>query len=276
MNKLILLVGLLLFGCSTNNEVDTNTRLYVLDCGYVTVSDISVFSPGHDKGKSRELVDSCYLIRHPKGDFLWDTGLPDSLGDTKNGQTSGIFHTTVQKKLVDQLIEIGLTPKDIEKVGVSHFHFDHTGNLNLFNGSEIIIQKEEFDAAFGPNAKKFGFNPDSYNEINKDKVKVINGDYDVFGDGSVVIIKTTGHTPGHQSLLVRLKKQPPIILTGDVYHFQKNRQYRRIPSFNFNVDQTRRSFVKIDDLLEKEGATLWIQHDKDQRAKRKMSPTYYY
>lgn len=272
-----LLCILLITACSTgkmeNKEV--GPKLYVFDCGHITVSDVSIFSPGHDKGKVKKLVDSCYLIRHPKGDFLWDTGLPDSLAAMEKGLQNGPFHLKVQSTLMGQLADLGLMPKDIEMVGISHYHFDHTGNLNNFTSSKVLIQKEEYDAAYSKNAAKFGFKPESYAKIDKKNYQVVDGDQDVFGDGSVVILKTVGHTPGHQSLLIRLKGQKPIILTGDLYHFQKNRQYRRIPSFNFNVEQTRASFVKIDDVLEKEKAELWIQHDKEQRADRKLSPAFY-
>lgn len=258
------------------NIADTKEiKLYVLDCGYITVSDISIFSPGHDKGKKKDLVDSCYLIRHPKGDFLWDTGLPDKLAALPGGFTNGPFHLTVKKSLMSQLAELNLSPQDIEMVGISHYHFDHTGNLNNFTASKIFIQKEEYDAAYGKNPDKFGFKPESYGMIDKKMYQVLDGDHDVFGDGKVVIIKTVGHTPGHQSLLIKLEGMEPIILTGDVYHFQKNRQFRRIPSFNFNVEQTKKSFIKLDELLEKEEAKLWIQHDKEQRAQRVLSPEFY-
>jgi N-acyl homoserine lactone hydrolase len=218
VNKILrLLIILLLGACAQNTKKDESEtpKLYVFDCGHITVSDISIFSPRHDKGKTKKLVDSCYLIRHPKGDFLWDTGLPDKLAAMEKGFQNGPFHLQVKSTLMGQLADLGLQPKDIEMVGISHYHFDHTGNLNNFTSSKILIQKEEYDAAYSKNPAKFGFKPESYAKIDKKNYQVVDGDHDVFGDGSVVILKTVGHTPGHQSLLIRLKGEKPIILTGD-------------------------------------------------------------
>jgi len=93
-------------------------------------------------------------------------------------------------------------------------------------------------------------------------VRKINGDLDVFGDGSITIISTPGHTPGHQSLLVRLPKRGNVILTGDAAHFKENWDLDHVPGFNFNQEQSHASMNKLKALAEKEHAEVWINHEK--------------
>jgi glyoxylase-like metal-dependent hydrolase (beta-lactamase superfamily II) len=97
----------------------------------------------------------------------------------------------------------------------------------------------------------------------------------VFGDGSVTILSTPGHTPGHQSLLVKLPKTGALVLSGDAVHFTSNWEIRAVPSMNTNKEQTQASMQKIADTLTREKAQLWINHDKAQRDGLKMSPEYY-
>jgi len=129
-------------------------------------------------------------------------------------------------------------------------------------------------AAFGPDAAKFNFVAANYEKLRSSPVVKLKGDYDVFGDGSVTIISTPGHTPGHQSLLVRLPKAGPILLSGDMTHFQDNWVNRRVPSFNFSKEETVKSMEKIDALLASIGAKLWINHDKTQSDSIPHSPAY--
>lgn len=255
---------------------DTQLRLYVFDCGTINVSDVSVFSPGYDKGVKKTLRNTCYLIDHPNGKLIWDTGLPDALVASKDGFTNGVFHLTVQKTLESQIAELGINTSDIKYLALSHFHFDHSGNANLFKDSSLIIQREEFEAIYSKDPSHFHFDPNSYSMINKDKAIVISGDYDVFGDGTVKIIRTIGHTPGHQALKIKLKNEGEIVLSGDVFHFEKNRKFKRIPIFNFNSSDSESSMNKIEELVKKTDAVLWIQHDPEQFEKFKFSPKYYY
>ncbi len=275
MMKLIpVILALLLVSC-TSTKKDNAVKLYVFDCGNITVSDVSVFSPGVDKGKKKHLTNSCYLIIHPKGNMIWDTGLPDGLIKKKNGHTNGPFHLSVKNTLESQLKEIGMSPADITHLGLSHFHFDHTGNSNLFTNAALLIQNAEYKAAFGKNPKKYHFSPDSYAKLDKKKIKVLKGDYDVFGDGVVTIKAAPGHTPGHQVLYINLLESGPIVLSGDLYHFTKNRKHKRVPSFNFDKKQTLMSMKHIEDFVKRKKAKFWIQHDKEVNQKIKHSPKFY-
>ena len=182
---------------------------------------------------------------------------------------------SVPKTFISQLEEINIKPEEIDYLGISHFHGDHTGNANLFTQAQLIIQQEEFDAAFGEDPAKFGFNPDSYNKLDRSKINVVQGDKDVFGDGSVIIKRAVGHTPGHQVLFVDLPDTGPIVLSGDLYHFTTNRTHKRVPSFNFNKEQTLESMDEIEAFVKEKGAKLWIQHDLEENAAIKHSPQFY-
>jgi glyoxylase-like metal-dependent hydrolase (beta-lactamase superfamily II) len=257
-------------------KTETVQRMYVLNCGEAVVPDVSRWSPGVDVGQSREFADSCYLIRHAKGWMLWDSGYPDSLAATPEGVVSPATgaRAKLPKTLVSQLAEVGLKPADVTYVAFSHSHGDHVGNANLFTSATLYIQEAEYEAAFGPTPQKFGFNPASYDKLRANPVVKLKGDFDVFGDGSVTILSTPGHTPGHQSLMVRLQRTGVVILSGDMVHFQSNWDNRRVPGFNFDRDQSLASMNKVAAIMVTEKAQLLINHDKAQSAKMPRPPAY--
>jgi len=265
------LLFMVLAGCSKQAEL----TLHIFQCGEIEVRDISIFSPGVDEGITKHLVASCYLIKHPKGNLIWDTGVADAVGETGVEKFGGKLALKVSNPFSAQLADIGVAPESIGYLGISHFHGDHTGNANQFTNAQLLIQQEEYDAAFGETPEKFGFNAASYAKLDKDNALVLKGDHDVFGDGSVVVKRATGHTPGHQMLLVNLEETGPVLLSGDLYHFTKNRTHRRVPSFNFDKQQTLDAMEEIEQFIKESGAQLWIQHDKEQNAQLKHSPEYY-
>ncbi|OUR97247.1 hypothetical protein A9Q84_13050 [Halobacteriovorax marinus] len=275
MKKLLPIICVLLASCAGMNETKKQTKLYVFECGKITVKDISLFSPGVDKGVEKKLTNSCYLIKHALGTLVWDTGLPDGLVKNKKGLTKGAFHLKKMRTLTSQLKEIGVEPSSVDYVAFSHFHFDHTGNANLFKNSKLIIQEVEFNAAFGKDAAKMGFKPKSYNKLNQATAIKVNGDHDVFGDGQVIIKSAPGHTIGHQVLFIDLYKKGPIVLSGDLYHFTKNRKNRRVPSFNYNKKQTLHTMDLIENFVNNTGAEFWIQHDLEFNQTIKHSPKFY-
>lgn len=273
LTPLLIILGI--SACASNAPAPPDIKLYVFQCGNIEVRDISLFSPGVNEGQSKQLTNSCYLIRHPQGDLFWDTGLPDSIGAEGIDMMDGAFHLSVSQPLRKQLAEINVTPEEIEWLGISHFHSDHTGNANWFANATLLIQQQEYEAAFGENPQRFGFKPNSYNQFNAENSKQLQGDHDVFGDGRVVIKSTPGHTPGHQLLYLDLPESGRIVLSGDLYHFTSNREHRRVPSFNFNKQQTIQSMEQIENLVDSTGAQFWIQHDKEQNANIKHAPEYY-
>ena len=244
-------------------------RLYVLDCGTNLGKDQSRWSPGVNEGKPIEFSDNCYLIRHTKGLLLWDTGISDAVAAMPNGlvTANGAIIQSRAKTLAAQLTEVGVKPADVTYVAVSHTHGDHVGNIALFPTSTVLIQGAEYEWAMaGQNKPAFAA---------AQKFEKLAGDHDVFGDGSVMILSTPGHTPGHQSLLVKLPKTGNLVLSGDAVHFQDNWTHKRVPSMNTSKDQTVASLERIAKVLADEKATLWINHDKPQSATLRYAPAYY-
>ncbi len=244
-------------------------RLYVLDCGQNIGKDQSRWSPGVNEGKSIEFSDNCYLIRHAKALLLWDTGIPDAVAAMPDGMVvaNGAITQRRAKTLAAQLAEIGVKPADITYVAVSHTHGDHVGNVALFPSSTIFIQGAEYEWAMTQPVKP-AF-------AATQPIEKLTGDRDVFGDGSVMILSTPGHTPGHQSLLVVLAKSGPVLLSGDAVHFRDNWENRRVPSMNTNREQTVASMQRIASVLETRKAQLWINHDKAQSAQLRYAPAFY-
>jgi N-acyl homoserine lactone hydrolase len=273
---LLLLCVTWLAGCAGISALPQTgvQRLYVLYCGEARIPDISPWSPGVNVGQAAVFSDNCYLIRHGKDWMLWDSGYPDSLADTPEGIVGPRSRALRSKTLASQLAEIGVTPAQITYLAFSHTHGDHVGNANLFPSATLYIQQAEYDAAFGADAAKFGFAPAGYEKLRANPVVKLNGDADVFGDGSVKIISTPGHTPGHQSLMVRLPKTGTVVLSGDVAHFAENFAARRVPSFNFSAEQSRQSMDKIDAIVKAEHAQLWINHDAKQNASIIHAPQF--
>jgi N-acyl homoserine lactone hydrolase len=272
----IIAAALSVAGCAGSASNPTGIeKLYVFDCGQSKTTDVSRWSPGVNVGKEREFSANCYLIRHAKGLMLWDSGYSDSIAAMPDGLRTPISVVHVTKGLANQLKEIGVAPTQVTHIAFSHTHSDHVGNANLFTSATLHMQEPEYAAAFGPDSKKYGFVESNYAKLRANPVVKLKGDYDVFGDGSVMIVSTPGHTPGHQSLLVRLPKTGAIVLSGDMVHFQENWDARRIPSMNYNGEQTVASMGKVAGILEANKAQLWINHDKAQSAKIAKSPAFY-
>jgi N-acyl homoserine lactone hydrolase len=250
-------------------EANGLRRLYVLDCGTNYGKDQARWSPGVNVGQPILLADNCYLIRHAKGLLLWDTGQPDEIAGKPDGveTAGGAIIARRTKTLVAQLAQIKLKPSDITYVAISHSHGDHIGNIALFPKSTILMQQAEWDFAFADPAKS----PLPASQ----KVEKLNGDYDVFGDGSVMILSTPGHTPGHESLLVMLHKTGPVLLSGDAAHFKDNWDNRRVPAGNFSKDMTLASMDRLAELMANLHAQLWINHDMPQTTSLAHSPKFY-
>jgi glyoxylase-like metal-dependent hydrolase (beta-lactamase superfamily II) len=243
-------------------------RLYIMDCGQGVGPDQSRWSPGVNVGKPLPVSDNCYLIHHPQGWFLWDTGVRDEIAALPNGEQgqNGAPNWRRPKTLISQLDELGVKPADIKYLAVSHTHPDHIGNVELFPQTTLLVQKAEYDWPLPNGAPRF--KPEH-------PVIKLEGDRDVFGDGTVMLFSTPGHTPGHQSLLVKLPKTGTLVLTGDAVHFKDNWDNRRVPAQNTDKDKTLASMQRIADFLTKEQAKLWINHDKVQSDTLKHSPEFY-
>jgi len=270
-------VLLLLAACaSTDPKPAAVERMYVISCGENHTKDISRWTPGENVGKAHVFGDYCYLIKHAKGWMLWDTGIADRIAALPNGMPNpqGTITAFMKTPLSESLKQIGVAPSDIGYFAMSHSHGDHSGNANLFPASTIYMQQAEYDALFGPEAAKSGLPLANFEALKGSKFVRLTGDADVFGDGSVVIKSTPGHTPGHQSLLVRLPKRGPVLLTGDLVHLLYSWDNNIVPGFNFDVAQSKRSLEEMKAYAKVTGAQVWVNHDKEQHAGIPKAPAY--
>ncbi len=236
----------------------------VLDCGTIGVSDLDAFSSAGDyAGQTDTFTDTCYLIRHPEGTLLWDLGLPGML--TISGpQTQQIFTVSLEKTITEQVRDLGMEMSDIDYVAISHSHFDHIGQADQVDGSLWLVHEDELAAMFPPEGSESGIPPEQlalFTLFEPLERKTFRGDYDVFGDGSVVIFETPGHTPGHTSLQLMMPEAGPVLLTGDLYHRAESRGLRRVPQFNYDEPRTLASMEVFEARADELGAKVIIQHE---------------
>ena len=252
-------------------------RLYVFDCGVLVRGEPTAYNLTREQVGDTNFSDACYLVAHPRGTLLWDVGIiPDAQippGGVEIPAGRGGNSNKAQKTLKSQLAQIGYRPADVTYLAVSHGHADHVANANDYASSTWLIQKAERENMFGEQARKSAAFP-TYSALENSKRVDLTGDYDVFKDGSVILKSTPGHTPGHQSLFVKLANTGPVVLTGDLYHYAAERTLGTLPN-NDNKEMTRASRAALEDFVKKTGAQLWIQHDIGANAKLKKSPLYY-
>jgi len=227
---------------------------------------------------------AAYLVVHPRGTLMWDAGaLPDGELTAEGTVTryrivlpnGNERFVTTSRKLASQLAQTGYSPRDINYLALSHYHYDHTGNANLFAGATWLVRKVERDIMF-PDKPNDLTRPETYARLKTSKTTIVaTDDYDVFGDGTVVLKFTPGHTPGHQVLSLKLAKTGPVVISGDLYHYPEERTLKRIPTFDVDPKQTAASRAGLDVFLQKTGAQLWIQHDLAANLKMNKAPAFY-
>jgi N-acyl homoserine lactone hydrolase len=251
-----------------------SVRLYVFDCGSLNIPDTSPYQLKKEQLTTSVMSVACFLVVHPKGTLIWDTGaVPDS--SVKPGAPGTLRYATSTRTLTSELAEVGYAPADINYLALSHFHWDHVGNSNLFAGATWLVRMSERDTMFAdpPSPRT---EPANFSALKNSKtILIAKDDHDVFGDGTVVIKAAPGHSPGHQVLFLKLAKTGPVVLSGDLYHYPEERKLNLIPLTEFNRDQTVASRAAIEAFLIKTGAQLWIQHDFTANAKLKKSPAFY-
>lgn len=245
-----------------DSDTDVTVELTRLDCGRLRANDFDLFSDTRAYvGQAREITDSCYLIRHGESLMIWDTGLPVALlgAPLDDVQT---FSATLDHTLAEQLAVLDLTPGDIDYVGISHYHFDHIGQLDLFTNATLVIGQGDWDAVSATQVAP-GIDPAPFAAwiAGERPVQSSATDIDVFGDGTVVVLTTPGHTPGHTSLLVQLRQRRPVLLSGDAAHVAENFDEDRVPSFNVDRADTLASLDRLHRLAENLHATVIIQHE---------------
>ncbi|HEY4362214.1 MAG TPA: N-acyl homoserine lactonase family protein [Bryobacteraceae bacterium] len=252
-----------------------SVRLYIFDCGVIKGLSVTSFNFKEGEIPARDMVVPCYLIVHPRGTLMWDVGvLPDSLIKTEGVPvTQGI--STITRTLKSQLAAIGYKPSDMTYLAFSHYHSDHTANANDFASATWLARQPDRDAMFAEQAAAI-MDQSSYSALKTAKTVIIKtDDYDVFGDGTVILKSAPGHTPGHQVLFLKLAQTGPVVLGGDLYHLPEEKTMNRFPTFEYSVEQSRASRAAIDAFVEKNKAQFWIEHDAATYAKQKKSPEFY-
>jgi N-acyl homoserine lactone hydrolase len=237
-----------------------------IDCGRVDVADFTgVFSDkkAYPAGP-RQLASSCYLIRHGETVMVWDTGFSIDLKGKK--KDLGGLVASLDRTLPEQLADGGLEPADIDVLGISHSHGDHTGQAALMPAARLIIGKADFDGMLGKKDDPFG----PWRKVGA-PLTTTEGDLDVFGDGSVIAYFLPGHTPGHMALLVRLKSGP-VLLSGDVVHGHDTLALKAVPTFNTDRAQSIASMERFERLAKETGAKVIIQHELQDIAKLPAFP----
>ena len=227
---------------------------------------------------------AAYLIVHPKGVLLWDTAaVPDEDWSPTgspieqrlvlpDGQERRV---TIRTPLKTQLTASGYAARDVTHFALSHYHWDHTANANAFASATWLVRQNEREAMF---AEKLAgtVTPKTYGALRNSKTTIVGDDeHDVFGDRTVILKSAAGHTPGHQVLYVKLARTGGVVLSGDLYHYPQERTMNRLPTFEFNEEQTRAARKSVDEFLVRTKAQLWIQHDFRAHAKLKKAPEYY-
>jgi N-acyl homoserine lactone hydrolase len=279
-HALILALMVLAAGARVDVRQVQPVRLYVLDGG-VLESDPARYRLTPAEVKTTQLSVAAYLIVHPKGTLMWETGAIEDGSWTpartavvrrlvlSNGQDRQV---TLRTPLAAQLAAAGVPPGAISYLALSHEHWDHVANANTFAAATWLAPPAQRDAMFPQNAEPP--HPSTFAALRNSKTVVVSGDHDVFGDGTVVIKPAPGHTPGHQVLYVKLARTGGVVLSGDLYHYPEERSLKRLPTAD-DQQQTQRSRDALDAFLAAAGAQLWIQHDLTAHLRLKKAPAYY-
>jgi glyoxylase-like metal-dependent hydrolase (beta-lactamase superfamily II) len=249
-------------------------RLYILNSGYLVGTDIPfIRQTGEIDVVTAKWFSGCYLLQHPKGWLIWDTGLSDSLIARPDGLIQGNIQSVVTKTLTSWLRDLDLMPQDITYVAFSHVHPDHAGNVVLFTASTLLVHGREYEVAMNSLPPK-GVVPEDRWAFEQGHTIKLWDDHDVFDDGSVLILEAPGHSVGHQVLWVHLPKTGPVLLCGDLYYSPCDRAESRIAEWNSDFEQTLQSMQRIEKILADTEAILLIHHDQEQITALPQAPAY--
>ncbi|MDB5091836.1 MAG: hypothetical protein JWR09_5830 [Mucilaginibacter sp.] len=251
----------------------SGVRLYVIDCGTIISHQPERFGLTREDVPDPDFSDPCFLVMHPRGMLLFDTGLTDAqvgrpITENKMGYEGQLKTTTLKGELAN----IGVTAPMITYLALSHSHWDHVGNANDYAGSTWLARKPEYDVMFGPNANETVRR--NYAALAQARIRTIEGDYDVFGDGSVFLLSSPGHRQGHQSLYVKLARTGGVVISGDLYHYSAERTLGRVPPRE-QATGTPASRKKVEDFLRRTSSQLWIGHALDWYQGAVKSPSWY-
>lgn len=237
-------------------------RLHAFTCGWLT-GPTALFLDG-EHGQVRVPVPA-FLIEHPKGSVLFDTGLhPDLRGDPRGrlGFLADVFACELAPgdDVAARVAALGADPGRVRQVILSHLHFDHAGGLATLPNARIVVQRREWEAGHDPDvAASVGFAAHDYDHGHE--IQLVDGEHDLFGDGRVVCLPTHGHTPGHQSLRVRLDGGD-VVLTADACYLRRTMDADHLPPQPYDREAMLASLARLRALRER-GARIVYGHDAD-------------
>lgn len=260
-------------------------KLYVLDLGELEASPAN-YNLLESEVQNTSFALSAYLIVHPRGVLLWEAGaVPEGERVMEGTGARQIVirsdnaerHTILGPPMLEQMAQSGISPADVTHLALSHFHWDHTANANLFAHATWLVRPEERAAMFPDAPLSNSARPMTYAalEDNANTVLVEADEHDVFGDGRVILKAAPGHSAGHQVLYIDLANTGAVVLSGDLYHYPEERSLKRLPVADYDVEQTRQSRVELEAFLARRNAELWIEHDLVAHRERRKAPAFY-
>jgi N-acyl homoserine lactone hydrolase len=274
---------------SATAQSPAGMRLYAFSSGALTVPK-SFLQAGAPSTPTIQVPVGFFVVRHPKGNVLFDTGNNDKI--ITDPSYWGPFIQAINPvrtpdvAIDTQLAKVGLKPDDIKYVVVGHMHLDHGGNIGKFPNSTLVVQKDELKNAFWPEPGTAGpYVPGDFAMLRSPlgnplastwKIIQLEGDLDLFTDNSVVVKRWVGHTPGSQMMIVRLPKTGTVILTSDNVYFRENVTKNLLPdvSLAYKPDGILSAYQWIREMQARENAEFFTAHDPDAFKAMKKAPEF--
>lgn len=257
-------------------------QLYVFTSGGLSGFAKAAFQMGA-QGNIDWCPVSFYVYKHPKGVVMFDTGNNDkTIADPAGwwGPLAKGFGLKMTKEdaIPVQLAKIGMKPSDVKFVVLGHMHLDHAGNMGQFPNATVVVQEDEVKAALDPDIGFSGYYiPGDFADMKNQNVLKINGDFDLFGDGSFRVVRAIGHTKGSQFAVAKLPKTGAVIMTSDVVYLKENLDKNLIPPIpgSSNPIDAYKSYQRIRQIRDAEGAKIFYGHDPEVFKATKQAPEYY-
>ncbi|MBV9152994.1 MAG: N-acyl homoserine lactonase family protein [Alphaproteobacteria bacterium] len=287
MKQLVRVFGLVLgLACAitaiSSAQAQQTPKLYVFSSGSLGGFPKAALQIG-GQGNVDWAPVSFYVITHPKGNIIFDTGNNDKTITDPDGWWGPLakgfgLKMTQDDAIPAQLAKIKLKPDDIKYVVLGHMHLDHGGNVSQFPNSTVVVQNDELKAAWWPDVGySLYYIPGDFEATKKMNIVRLDGDLDMFGDGSVRLFRAPGHTPGSQFAVVRLKNTGPVILTSDAVYLKENLDKNLIPPIpgTWSPQGMYAGYQHIRQIRDMEGAQLFMAHDPELFKAAKHAPDFY-